>query len=329
MVGIHDVAKKAGVGIGTVSRVINNNGYVSETTRLKVETAIKELNYTPNELARNLLQNRNYIIAMIVPDVSYPFFAELTSEVEKKLREHGYKTMICNTSDQKSNEQAYLDMLSRNMVDGILTATHSLNNEKYMNLNKPIVSFDTIEVEGEIPVVTVNHKKGGNMAAKEMLDAGCRKIIQFRDIKISEHFSYFERHEEFERVVKKAGAECINIYVEWNDFNTSHYEKLIEECIKKYPDADGGFATDNTTLRYMKFAQINGIKVPEQLKLIAYDGSSVIGTAYPTLTVVAQPIKKIADSGVRLLLSMVSGKKPEKYRICHNVKLIRGMTTSV
>ena len=329
MAGIQDVAKKAGVGIGTVSRVINNNGYVSEETRQKVERAIEELNYTPNEIARNLIQNRTNIIAIIVPDVAYPFFADLTSEIEKSLREYGYKAMICNTSEQQSNEQAYLDMLTRNMVDGILTATHSLNNENYLKIHKPIVSFDTIEVYGEIPVITVNHKKGGKMAAQELLDAGCHKIIQFRDMEMPEHFSFFERHEEFERVVKKSDAECINVYVKWNDFDNSNTENYVEECLRKYPDADGIFATDTTVLRYMKMAQLRGVKIPEQLKLVAYDGSSIIDTAFPTVTVVAQPIKKLARSGVKLLIDIINGKKPDKYRICHSVKLIKGMTTSI
>ncbi|MCR5008233.1 MAG: LacI family DNA-binding transcriptional regulator [Oribacterium sp.] len=328
MAGIQNVAKKAGVGIGTVSRVINKNGYVSEETRKKVEKAIEELNYTPNEIARNLIQNRTNIIAVIVPDVAYPYFAELTSEVEKCLRKHGYKAMICNTSEEKSNEQVYLDMLSRNMVDGILTATHSLNTENYIKTHKPIVSFDTIEVEGEIPVITVDHKRGGKLAAQELLNAGCRKILQFRNREIPEHITFFERHEEFEKTIKKAGAECINVYVNWNDFNLKHNESLIEECIKKYPEADGFFSTDAAVLNYMKIAQLNGIKIPEDMKFVAYDGTSMVFSAYPTVTVIAQPIKELASSGVELLLDIINGKKPEKYRITHKVKLIKGMTTS-
>lgn len=328
MAGIQDVAKKAGVGIGTVSRVLNKNGYVSEETRKKVEKAIEDLNYTPNEIARNLIQNRTNIIAIIVPDVAYPYFAELTSEIEKCLREHGYKAMICNTSEERSNEQAYLDMLSRNMVDGILTATHSLNIENYIKTHNPIVSFDTIEVDGEIPVITVDHKRGGELAAQELLNAGCRKILQFRNREMPEHFTFFDRHEEFEKTVKEGGSECINEYVNWNDFNLKHCESVIEECIRKYPDVDGFFSTDSAVLSYMKIAQLKGYKIPQDIKFVAYDGTSIVYSAYPTVTVVAQPIKELACSGVELLLDIINGKKPEKYRITHKVKLIKGMTTS-
>ena len=83
---IQDVAKRANVGVGTVSRVLNNNGYVSEKTRVKVEQAIQELQYTPNELARNLYHNKTETIAVIVPDAANPFYASLINEIEKNLR---------------------------------------------------------------------------------------------------------------------------------------------------------------------------------------------------------------------------------------------------
>ena len=103
---------------------------------------------------------------------------------------------------------------------------------------------------------------------------------------------------------------------------------MVQECIKKYPDIDGFFSTDSAVLTYMKMAQLNGSKVPEDIRFVAYDGTSVVFTNYPTVTVVAQPIRELARSGVSLLLDIINGKKPEKYRITHEVKLIKGMTTS-
>ena len=129
MAGIQDVAKKAGVSIGTVSRVLNQSGYASEKARKKVEQAVRELQYKPNELARNLLKKQSNIVAIIVPDISSAFFAQLVSVCELELREAGYKTMICNTNGDRSQEKEYLEMLNRNLVDGILTCTHSLQTE--------------------------------------------------------------------------------------------------------------------------------------------------------------------------------------------------------
>lgn len=123
---IQDVAKKANVGVGTVSRVLNNNRYVSEKTRKKVEAAIEELQYTPNELARNLYHKKTNTIAVIVPDISNPFYSSLVNEIEQYLRMQGYKTLLCNTVGEKTNEALYLNMLERNMVDGVLTSNQSI-----------------------------------------------------------------------------------------------------------------------------------------------------------------------------------------------------------
>ena len=98
MASIKDVAQKAGVGVGTVSRVLNNSGYVSDETREKIEEAMKNLQYTPNELARNLYRKKSGIIAVLVPTVEIPFFAELVHNIEAELYNEGFKIMLGNGS---------------------------------------------------------------------------------------------------------------------------------------------------------------------------------------------------------------------------------------
>ena len=97
MASIRDVARRAGVGVGTVSRVINGNGYVSADTKKKIEKAIEELEYTPNELARNLFRNRSGIIGVLVPDLDHPFFSAFARETEVALYKLGYKTMSASS----------------------------------------------------------------------------------------------------------------------------------------------------------------------------------------------------------------------------------------
>ena len=131
MASIRDVAQRAGVGVGTVSRVLNGNGYVAEDTRKKIETAISELEYTPNELARNLFRNKTGLIGVLVPDLDHPFFSSFVRETEIALYKKGYKAMVCNTIGNSSREMDYLNMLDRNMVDGIITGSHTLHVEEY------------------------------------------------------------------------------------------------------------------------------------------------------------------------------------------------------
>lgn len=323
---IQDVAKRANVGVGTVSRVINESGYVSPETRQKVLRIIEEMNYMPNELARNLFHKSTHTIAVIVPDISNPFYATMVNEIEKELRKNGYKTLLCNTSGEKTNEQTYLDMLQRNMVDGILTGTHSLNSKLYEAINGPVVAFDTPILAEGIPVITVNHREGGRLAAQALLDAGCRHVVQFRDA-VSKKFPYFERHEEFYRVMEENHVPCENFLTDWDQFDPNYYKKIVSECLKKYPDVDGFFGTDSIALYCAKWAQQEGKRIPQDVKIVAYDGTYILDSYYPTITSVVQPIDQLAQAGVNLLLSIINGEKPESMEIKLEVKLSHAMST--
>lgn len=324
---IQDVAKRANVGVGTVSRVLNNNGYVSEKTRVKVEQAIQELQYTPNELARNLYHNKTETIAVIVPDAANPFYASLINEIEKNLRMQGYKTMLCNTVGEQTNEEIYLHMLQRNMVDGILTATHSLDSRNYSELTGPIVSFDTPPLSGMVPVITVDHKGGGRKAAELLLDSGCRRIVQFRD-NMFDNFPFFERHQEFERRVKEAGVSCESYITEKDCFSSEYAGRIVEECFARYPSLDGIFCTDMVAAYCLKKALNIGRRVPEDIKIVSYDGTFLVDMIYPTLTCIRQPIPEIAKAGVDQLIKMIKGEKPVEKEIKLPVKIEIGMTTT-
>src|SRR5690606_7773253 len=132
---IRDVAERAGVSVTTVSRVLNNRGYISEATRRKVYQAMKELDYQPNEVARSLFRKRSNIIGLIVPTVEHPFFGELTFQVETYAYSRGYKVLVCNSQLNAAKEQEYIGMLRRNQVDGIIMASHTLEVEEYRRLN--------------------------------------------------------------------------------------------------------------------------------------------------------------------------------------------------
>lgn len=116
MVKLTDVAAKAGCSVTTVSRVINNYGYISQKTRKKVHEAMRELNYQPNSVARSLQGKKTKLIGLIFPDVSNPFFGELVSKIEDQLFNHGYKTILCNAGSDTEKERTYLQMLMANQV---------------------------------------------------------------------------------------------------------------------------------------------------------------------------------------------------------------------
>lgn len=182
MATIQDVARHAQVGVGTVSRVLSGKGYVKQETREKIEKSIAELNYTPNQMARNLFFHRSGIVAVIVPDAGHPFFAQLVNAVEAALCEKGYQTMICNTYYEKNYELRYLDMLKQQRVDGIIFGSHTTQDiSRYRNIQRPIVALDR-RLGDEIPCVASDHRAGGKLAAEELIRSGCKKVVQVGDI---------------------------------------------------------------------------------------------------------------------------------------------------
>ena len=131
MANIKDVAKEAGVSVTTVSRVMNDRGYISEKTRKKVYDAMEKIGYHPNELAKNFFRQKTNIIGLILPDISISFYAEETKYIEEYLYKNGYKLMLCNAYNSKEREKEYINMLQRNKVDGIIIGSHTLEIEDY------------------------------------------------------------------------------------------------------------------------------------------------------------------------------------------------------
>lgn len=327
MAGIKDVAKRAHVGVGTVSRMLNDSGYVAKETREKIELAMQELNYIPNELARNLYHKRTGIIAVLVPNVSNPFFAEFVDYVEAELYDAGFKMMLCNTVKEKNAELEYLDMLNRHIVDGVITGVHSLDVEEYQKIHKPIVALDRYLGE-HIPVVAVDHKEGGRLAAETLIQNGCKKILHFRGSTAVES-PYHERHYEFERVMEQNQIETYSYELEWNRFDSEYYRSVVEDVFTQGIDFDGVFAVDWLAIECMNEAIRRRRKVPKDVKFVAYDGTFITDVVEPKMTAIVQPIRGLAKESVRLLNDLIGGKEYQNKEVVLGVHLRKGNTTLV
>jgi LacI family sucrose operon transcriptional repressor len=325
LAGIKDVAKLAGVGVATVSRYLNKSGYVAAKTGEKIEQAKVELNYTPNEVARDLYHKRTNIVAVLVPSITDMFFAEFINAVESCLYDHGYKMMLCNTEKSHNAELEYLDMLNRQMVDGIITGVHSLDADKYASLNKPIVALDRY-LGPHIPVVTVNHKEGGRMAAEALIRSGCHNIIHFQGDTIVSA-PYHERHTEFNHIIKSSGIKMHAYTLARNRWSDTYFKELIPNILRENPNADGVFGVDRVVIEYMNELQKQGKRIPEDVKLVSYDGTVLTKIVTPELTCIAQPIAKLADACVSMLVKQLDGKRYSNCKVTLNVSFHQGKTT--
>ena len=327
MASMRDVAKKANVGLGTVSRMLNDSGYVSEETRSRIEAAMKELDYTPNELARNLYHKRTGIIAVLVPNVSNTFFAEFVDHVESELYKSGYKMMLCTTEKEFNAELEYLDMLNRHIVDGVITGAHSLAVEEYRRIHKPIVALDRYLGE-DIPVIAVNHKEGGRLAAETLISNGCRHVLHFCG-KVTVESPYHERHFEFARIMKENNIQTYDYQLGRNRLDSEYYKKVVEDVFAKGIKFDGVFGVDRPVIECMNEVIRRHRRVPEDVKFVAYDGTFITEMVEPAITAIVQPIEALAGESVRLICDLVNGKVYKNKQVSLKVELRKGKTTII
>lgn len=322
MPSMKDVAEHAGVGIGTVSRYINNNGYLAEATRKKIAQAVKELGYTPNQLASNLARNKSMLIGVVVPDIEHPFFSAFTHYVEMHLYQHGYKTLICNTVGISDREKTYLEMLDRNIVDGIITCSQTLDSSLYLSTTKPIVALDHSFSE-DIPVVYSNHRKGGTLAANLMAEAGCKNVIQFMtpaNIPTPSNI----RHQVFEEVLRSKGIHVTTYQSEWNVFDINALRAMFREKLEQAQDFDGIFAADLGAVCCLNILQEMGIDVPGKVKLVGYDGLNITRYTTPRITTISQNIDGLASSCVDVILKKINNQTDFPSEIIWDISIKRG-----
>ncbi|HUX21663.1 MAG TPA: LacI family DNA-binding transcriptional regulator, partial [Spirochaetia bacterium] len=269
MATIKDVAREAGLTVTTVSRVLNNRGYISEATRKKVFRVMAELDYQPNEIARSLYRRSSKMLGLIVPTVSHPFFAELSSSVEQYAYAAGYKIVLCNSHLDQEKEREYVDMLKRHKVDGIIMGSHTLRVDEYENLNMPIVTIDR-QISDSIPSLSSDNFEGGRLAAKLLLSKGCKKIAYIcGNLKLE--LLANRRYDAFVQEIERAGVPNVVVQTNIDVFDTTQYEALVNALFSEHPGTDGVFASDLKAARVIQACVRLGKRVPGDVRVVGYD----------------------------------------------------------
>lgn len=300
-----DVAKLAGVSLTTVSRVLNNRGYLSQRTREAVAEAIAELGYRPNQLARALHGKSTQTVGLIVPSTALPFFGELAVGVENSLAEHGYRVLICSSMGNVDREKQYLDLLLSNRVDGIITGAHNENIAEYANVRMPLVSIDR-EISPSVPNIRCDNLAGGRLATQRLLDAGARRPALLTASSGPRNL----REAGYREVLEAAGLPPVVLTVPFHTPDALR-EQLVFAGLDSVADqVDAVFATDDlTAATVLEWARRRGLLVPEQLKVIGFDGTTALRRALPGLTTVCQPIAELADRAVDALVEQIAARQ--------------------
>lgn len=309
MASIIDVAKKAGVGIATVSRVINNSGYVKKETRERVESIIAEIGYVPNEIARSMTLQKNNIVAFILPNSTHLFFGELLFFVEEELFNYGYKMMVCNSSMKKEKDIAYIDLLKKNRVDSIILLTNN-DVEPYLDKRLPIVSFDRT-FEG-VSFVSSDNYTGGVMAAQHLIKKGCKKYMFIGDdaqgIHTTVHTEVSKRRIGFFDELAKHGITNI-INVEYPLGNYTYIPDYVHQIIHSHPEVDGIFCiSDAVAAEVVSNLERRGLKVPDDVKVIGFDGARSFLNLGKRLTSIGQSPKLIASAIAEIITNLYENR---------------------
>ncbi|GAF11715.1 LOW QUALITY PROTEIN: ribose operon repressor [Bacillus sp. JCM 19045] len=309
MTTIKDVAKYANVSVATVSRVLNQKGYVSKEAEKNVTAAIDALNYKPNAIARTLYHKTSGMIGLLIPDIANPFFPELARSIEDVALKKGYTVVLCNTDNELGKEQQYVRALQQKYVDGLILATGSGSYEHYQSLDLPVVALDRF-INEDIPTVVSANKNGARAATTHLIDQGCTFIAHLRGPKGSPRL--MSAMKDLKKWLKKVESPILLLRQD------SHIEKAedeVQRLLKQHPSVDGIFAgSDVTAAGAMKAAHTLKLAIPSQIQIVGFDGILFGDMLVPSLTTVQQPIFELGERSVELLVQLIEKKPLLSYR---------------
>ncbi|MDC3415988.1 LacI family DNA-binding transcriptional regulator [Aquibacillus salsiterrae] len=327
MANIQEVARKAGVSVATVSRVINNYSGVTERTRQKVEKVIEELNYEPSMLGRNLRTLESKLILVLIPSISNPFYTEIINGIEETAINLGYNILLCETDSNPEHEQRYFGLLKKRMADGIISMDPAVNKAKLAELAEsyPIVQCSEYDEDINIPYVTINNELAAYQAVKHLVKLGHEKVAL---ISSDERYLYArERKCGYERALNEFGITANEAFIYHTESISFEYgqhamRKLLD--LKDRPTAVFALS-DILAIGALKEINSSGLLVPKDIALIGFDKISFSNMTYPALTTVAQPMFKMGAAATNMLINRIKGMRVESMVMEHEL-IIREST---
>ncbi|WP_333647354.1 LacI family DNA-binding transcriptional regulator [Lacrimispora sp.] len=322
---LKDVAEKAGVTVTTVSRVINNRGYLSEETKHKVKQAMDELHYRPNELARSLSKQVTNTIGIITPHITHPYFAQLISQLENAASKRGFKILLCNSKEDHSREAEYIDLCKSNRAVGIIFCGMILASEQYTQQGIPFVA---IECNSPLCASTIlcDNYEGGRLAAEHLITCGCKNLIHFSGI-IDQEMPGDSRSQAFKDVCQKHGVDFEIVWTRDNTYYSMDYRDSIRQTLLGLPNTDGIFASsDLIAAQVIQVCAEMGKQIPDDIKLVGFDDVALSSLTTPQISTIHQPTKEMAEMAVDSLIKS-SSRETVPSKLVLPVSLVKRQST--
>ncbi len=309
---ISDVARLAGVSAMTVSRVINNSGYISSETRERVEKVIADLGYVPNALARSLRFKQTKTLALVLTDITNPFFTTIARGVEDAASEQGFSVIFCNTDESESKEAEYLNVLLQKQVDGLLLvpACYSGDSVTFLQEHKvPVVVLDRRVSDVKIDTVRCDSEEGAYRLTRHLLDLGHTRIAILSGP--SSVSTAMDRVAGYRRALVEAGLSSRAELVYHGEFvQTSGYQMALQALLVTLRPTALFAANNFITSGAFRAIREAGLRVPEDISIVSFDDLPMASDMGPFLTVAAQPAYEMGRRATELLLTRLAGEGP-------------------
>lgn len=308
---MQDVASKAGVSKSTVSQYINNRfEFMGVSTKLRVEAAIKELGYIPNQVAKSLKQKKTGTIGVIVANILHTFSTEIIRAIEDECERNGFHLFVCNADDQPEKERSYIDMLVAKQVDGLIIFPTNGNNDYYKQLKNaefPIVFVDRMIDEPIFPTLLLDNESASQVAVEQLAKKG-REKIGLVSTSIAQNVT--PRIERIKGYKKALAFYGLSIEEDWIVAEErQEIGKKLQDIWDSGSRPEAFFATNDLALiELLKFIRKNKLAIPEDIGVIAIDDSPFLEMATTPISVIKQPTFEIGQHAADTLLQLIISK---------------------
>ncbi|WP_299678728.1 LacI family DNA-binding transcriptional regulator [uncultured Roseobacter sp.] len=320
---VKDVAREAGVSVGTVSKVLSNNTTVKTALRDRVLKAASDLNYRPNMAARALRTNKINILGLVVPDITNPFFAQLALRIETEAADRGHTVMLTNSHDDAATEERQIAALLEQSPRGLIIAASNDSSARLHRSDIRVVSLDRRFHSS--PLVSTDHAKGSERGAAHLIGLGHRRLAYLAGPQNTEVGR--QRRLGFERCVARAG---LSLEVREGLFDYESGEQMARALLSgpapQRPTAIAA-ASDQMAIGVLRAARDMEIPVPEALSVVGFDDITLAALVVPRLTTIAQPTERLAKEAVRRVL--MDGEAPAQDALIQGELVIRGSTAAL
>lgn len=315
MATIIEVANRARVSIGTVSNVLRGTARVSAALRERVEAAIRELDYHPNEIARSLKVNQTYMLGMVLPDITNPFFPDIIRGAEDQAFLRGYLLVTANTDEQEERERRVIGMLRSRRVDGMLLACAPGNDTTHIRgaieSGIPIVCFDRSVPGIKVDCVLLDNVRGAEQCVRYLIRVGYRNLAIITGSLTLQ--TARERLRGYEIALKESGIPVSRELILEGDFRRESGYRLAKEILLRRTRPSAIFVCNGVmTLGVLEAFEEMNVQCPQDVALATFDDLVIDRSFHPRLTVVAQPGYEMGAQGATLLMDRIEGKLTKK-----------------